>query len=612
MKIDEFVKTIQDGDLVLFYFAGHGQQSGDENYLLPSDYHYNHFGHESDYIVSHAINVKYIIDEIDSKKGRITIYLFDCCRLKTKMRTRGTDANQGLGPIPIKLQTLVVFACAPNEAVLDETWNNRNGSLMENLLKHITTPDKDIEEIMKKVTVAVNRQTGGIQLPYRTSSLIDDVCLVTKNGERLQPYKCDLKRVKVLDIYVYEDDDNTQQPIAKIKLEMNADYHDLLAALSGTSGNQYPYLSVARRALEFSKEDQSIISAVCRARYTSSKFIDTPICLIRHKTEPKKTEKQKLTFEDPKLCIQQLSRSGKVTSFSLQAPLIEEKSINVGNLIFTFSESSVNEDIEFEVTTLFPSDPGSLGLSGCICLFKTEIYSDISNLIELPAVLLINEPHACLYTLATPTSCWFTSTTHRTRLPIIGGIHALIRHVEIIPNHLTLPADMFIAAALGQPLTERNDPVLCTCLLLRKRNTSTFPLIGYHGTNINAIHSILLDGLVVPGTVVSSGKRIQPPHNHITRNLRVFGVHDYSGAIFLSPSIHHSLDPAFTEIFSHGDQQLMPVLECSVKRDSYGTYPGTVPTYTAHPGDDMKALDWRLKDPANIEINAVLFIKKIH
>ncbi|CAF5077926.1 unnamed protein product, partial [Rotaria sp. Silwood1] len=39
--IDRFVDTIQHDDLVLFYFAGHGKQSEDENYLLPLDYDYN-------------------------------------------------------------------------------------------------------------------------------------------------------------------------------------------------------------------------------------------------------------------------------------------------------------------------------------------------------------------------------------------------------------------------------------------------------------------------------------------------------------------------------------------------------------------------------------------
>jgi hypothetical protein len=181
-KIDEFAKKIERDDLVLFYFAGHGKQNEEENYLLPSDYDYDYRGDEHDYIVNHAINVKYIMKKIDSKKCRITIYLFDCCRLKTKMRYRAMLENQGLGPIAAKRQTLVVFACAPGEATLDETWNNRNGSFIENLLKNITTPDKDIEEIMKKVAGDVNQQTAGVQLPYRTSSLVGEVYLVTKNN----------------------------------------------------------------------------------------------------------------------------------------------------------------------------------------------------------------------------------------------------------------------------------------------------------------------------------------------------------------------------------------------------------------------------------------------
>ncbi|CAF1446637.1 unnamed protein product [Rotaria magnacalcarata] len=39
--IDQFTKTIQRDDLALFYFAGHGKQLGDENYLLSSDYDYS-------------------------------------------------------------------------------------------------------------------------------------------------------------------------------------------------------------------------------------------------------------------------------------------------------------------------------------------------------------------------------------------------------------------------------------------------------------------------------------------------------------------------------------------------------------------------------------------
>jgi hypothetical protein len=210
-----------------------------------------------------------------------------------------------------------------------------------------------------------------------------------------------------------------------------------------------------------------------------------------------------------------------------------------------------------------------------------------------------------------PSPYWFSSDTRPNQLSMLDGIHVFIHHVDIIPSLLTLPPDMFLAAALGQPLKSRTNPVPCTCLSLREQDTRIFPFVAYHGTNINFVRSILLDGLVVPGTVVSCGKRINPPSNHFARETAYFGVHDFAAAIFLSPSIYYSSDPTYATTFSDGKRQLIPVLECSVKSGSYDTYPGTVGEYRNQPGDNMNALDWRVKDPANIEINAVLFITKI-
>jgi uncharacterized caspase-like protein len=179
--IDRFAETVQSNDLILFYFAGHGKQMEDQNYLLPSDYEYDHRGYERDYIADHAINVQYIMKKIEKKKCRITIYIFDCCRHFT--RTRSDNPNQGLLPMNAPSQTLIVFACAPGKDVLDETRNNRNGSFIENLLKYVETPNRDIEEIMKNVAGDVNLETRGFQLPFRTSSLTENVYLVMNNSQ---------------------------------------------------------------------------------------------------------------------------------------------------------------------------------------------------------------------------------------------------------------------------------------------------------------------------------------------------------------------------------------------------------------------------------------------
>ena len=67
-KIDKFVEELQSMDLALFYFAGHGKQNDDQNYLLPAEYDYDYRGSEHQYLVDHAINVKYITNAIDKKK----------------------------------------------------------------------------------------------------------------------------------------------------------------------------------------------------------------------------------------------------------------------------------------------------------------------------------------------------------------------------------------------------------------------------------------------------------------------------------------------------------------------------------------------------------------
>ncbi|CAF1099752.1 unnamed protein product [Adineta steineri] len=178
-KIDTFVDTIEPDDLVLFYFAGHGKQNDDENYLLPSVYDYS--GRKHDYMVNNGINVQHIMNKIKEKKCRTTIYLFDCFR--SKIGAGSSNSKQGLSSVNAPAETFIVFACAPGTILLDETKNNNNGCFIENLLKHIATSDKDIEELMMNVAGDVNRQTKGIQIPYQRSSLTGKVYLKKNNNQ---------------------------------------------------------------------------------------------------------------------------------------------------------------------------------------------------------------------------------------------------------------------------------------------------------------------------------------------------------------------------------------------------------------------------------------------
>ena len=180
-ELDKFVKTITNGDMILFYFAGHGEQYNGDNYLIPSDYNYDHNSvSEADYRMANAINSQYIMHRINSARPQITIFILDCCRTK---RTRAIIGN-GLAPMNPLPETLVVYSCGPGEGALDDALANGNGVFAGNLINHIKTSTKeDIETIFMNVARDVRAQTSGFQKPYRTTGLTEKVYLFKQTSQ---------------------------------------------------------------------------------------------------------------------------------------------------------------------------------------------------------------------------------------------------------------------------------------------------------------------------------------------------------------------------------------------------------------------------------------------
>ncbi len=437
-----------------------------------------------------------------------------------------------------------------------------------------------------------------------------------KIKQLLLQYEQKLKCHKLIDVYIYLDQNNGEEPIVRLQIDHKTVYEDLLQSLPENLWNDKCYFSIAGRPLNFSKSKTRIMSAVYCARHATSKLVDTPLRLTLHKTLLDKTHHQ-FNRQDNQLQPRQFAsifkKQNQSKLFLLKGSFKDTQMFNNDDLTFTFSPNCVKDDLTFKITTLCSSNIRKYDLPDAICFFKTTLFNakKSNTLLALPIVSIIHQSNARLYTLAMPSFYWFSSETHPNQLPMFGGIHAFIRHIDIIPNKLTIPPDIFIAASLGQPLISRDTPMPCTCLVLCERDTKSFPHVAYHGTNIEAVRSILTDGLIIPGTITTSGKRINPPSNHIARDVQVFGVPDFAAAIFVSPSVYYSSHPTYARPFSYNGQQLIPVLECSVKTNGFTSNKCTTTTYNAHPTDDLKNIEWRVNDPTNVQINSVLFIKKI-
>lgn len=167
--IDEFVHEVAKGDLVVFFFAGHGAHYADQDYLMPV----NDQNITNTNIHYQATNAKAALQNIMNRRPLAAILLLDCCRTKLYDGTRRADdsqANLALNPVA---GSLVAYACAEKESARDDGKNGRNGVFTSHLLQHIATPNLRVEEMMCYVCKGVTQDVPNRQTPVRHSALSD-------------------------------------------------------------------------------------------------------------------------------------------------------------------------------------------------------------------------------------------------------------------------------------------------------------------------------------------------------------------------------------------------------------------------------------------------------
>lgn len=425
----------------------------------------------------------------------------------------------------------------------------------------------------------------------------------------LEQYRRNLKNDKLMPVHIYVDPANT---IAKVYLRFDAKQKDLIEVLPVGLHQKNGYFSIAQRQLHFESDETTILTAVCQTRYVKSKFIEIPLHLTYSYGKSTRNQKNKLTTDfnsEYSTFLETFDKHCHQHILNIPSSLDCEQTHYVENLCFIIPIGSNDQEISLQIQYLTHPDLHEYNLPGCICIFKIT-YESRAKLKELPIVSFSNLSNIHLYTLASPSPYWFTYDTHQKRLPTVEGIYAFVRHIEVIPNLLCLPADMFIAMSLNKPLLRRNHPVPCKYLKICPQDTHEYPLIAYHGTRIDVIRSILTDGLVLPGTIVANGTRIQPPANHIPLYVKTDSFPNFAGAIFVSPSINYSCDSTYSTSFEYQGKRLLPVLECSVKSNSYTMHHSTLSQYHPHSTDNIQTIEWRVTDPINVQVNAVLFVIK--
>jgi hypothetical protein len=169
--IKTFVDTILEGDVILFYFSGHGSQVNGENYLIPI----NEKISSEEEIKYKSVNLNYIIDLTKKPKPSLKIYILDACRTNPYKGFKTTE--QGLSAVYAPYGTIISYATSPGKVAYDGVGDN--SPFAKNLISIIPKYGLKIEDVFKEVRKNVMQETNNKQIPWESTSLIGDFYFTT-------------------------------------------------------------------------------------------------------------------------------------------------------------------------------------------------------------------------------------------------------------------------------------------------------------------------------------------------------------------------------------------------------------------------------------------------
>ncbi len=171
-KVRDFARAIRGAKVALFFYAGHGLQVSNRNYLAPID---AKLDDEAD-LEFETVRIETILTQMEREKRTNPVFL-DACRdnplahtLARTMGTRSANIGRGLARLESGVGTLIAFATQPGNVALDG--KGRHNPFTSALLSHMTAPGLDVAVLMRRVRESVLKETAGKQVPWSSSSLL--------------------------------------------------------------------------------------------------------------------------------------------------------------------------------------------------------------------------------------------------------------------------------------------------------------------------------------------------------------------------------------------------------------------------------------------------------
>lgn len=166
----DFSNEVQDADMAVVFYAGHGMEMNGTNYLIPVDAVL-----ERDIDVADETVSLDRINQVLEQAKRLRLVILDACRdnpfVRSMRRTlAGRAIGRGLAPVEVATtDTLIAYAAKAGSTAMDG--DGANSPYTAALVKHLATPGLDVRLALGRVRDEVLRTTSRRQEPFVYGSL---------------------------------------------------------------------------------------------------------------------------------------------------------------------------------------------------------------------------------------------------------------------------------------------------------------------------------------------------------------------------------------------------------------------------------------------------------
>lgn len=178
--LDRLAREVPAGATVVFFYAGHGVQVGNENFLVPVD------SELADIFALRveAVSLHSVVETVGARAGT-QVFLLDSCRnnpfvgapVQVGLDTGQDSIGIGFSFLQAPINTLISFATAPGTFAYDGIGDHSpyTAALVE---RARAAPGEEFVTVLSRTRRDVFESTRGGQVPWESSSLVEMFTLI--------------------------------------------------------------------------------------------------------------------------------------------------------------------------------------------------------------------------------------------------------------------------------------------------------------------------------------------------------------------------------------------------------------------------------------------------